>query len=80
MDCVTTGAQIESHSILHACYRYIRAPTHRRGPSAQRRATASPLFARRTRGRERDTRDPTLGDHVGAPAAPRVRTEARANL
>ena len=29
MDCVTTGAQIESHSILHACYRYIRAPTHR---------------------------------------------------
>ena len=29
MDCVTTGAQIESHSILHACYRYVRAPTHR---------------------------------------------------
>ena len=74
MDCVTTGAQIESHSILHACYRYIRAPTHR-AASAQRRA--APM---RTRGRERDTRDPTLGDHVGAPAAPRVRTEARANL
>ena len=73
MDCVTTGAQIESHSILHACYRYIRAPTSAHTPSAQRRAM-------RTRGRERDTRDPTLGDHVGAPAAPRVRTEARANL
>ena len=74
MDCVTTGAQIESHSILHACYRYIRAPT---APSAQRRPQGP---AMRTRGRERDTRDPTLGDHVGAPAAPRVRTEARANL
>lgn len=72
MDCVTTGAQIESHSILHACYRYIRAHT----PSAQR----SERCARGRDGRERDTRDPTLGDHVGAPAAPRVRTEARANL
>ena len=74
MDCVTTGAQIESHSILHACYRYIRAPT----PTERTAQTAEP--AMRTRGRERDTRDPTLGDHVGAPAAPRVRTEARANL
>ena len=73
MDCVTTGAQIESHSILHACYRYTSARPHTE--RIQRRA-----MRLRTRGRERDTRDPTQGDHVGAPAAPRVRTEARANL
>ena len=73
MGCVTTEAQIESVTV--SC---MRATVTSARPHTER--TAQSAMRLRTRGRERDTRDPTLGDHVGAPAAPRMRTEARANL